>query len=159
MQIRKSAIATGKLDADRLAGSPVPAECLLLSPLTNLPPAALDHVAQYFRTLAEPMRLRILNVLGTGEMSVSDIAEQVDSSVANVSRHLAQLARHGLVARTHQGTSVLYRIEDPTVHELCELVCGSIARRFDQASEARVAINAALAHGDGRGAESGPDPG
>lgn len=111
-----------------------------MNPLTDLPPAALEQVAHYFRVLSEPTRLRILNVLGTGELSVGEIAEQVDSSVANVSRHLAQMAQHGLVSREHQGNSVLYRIADPSVHELCELVCGSIARRFDQGASARAAF-------------------
>ena len=112
-----------------------------MNPLTNLPPAALEHVAQYFRTLSEPTRLRILNVLGSGPLSVGEIAEQVDSSVANVSRHLAQMARHGLVSREHHGTSVYYGIADSTVHELCELVCGSIAQRFDQNASARAAFS------------------
>ena len=113
-----------------------------MNALTDLPPAALDHVAQYFRTLSEPTRLRILNVLGTDELSVGEIAQQVESSDANVSRHLAQMARQGLVAREHHGTSVHYRIADPAVHQLCELVCGSIARRFDAAAVARAAFTA-----------------
>lgn len=116
-----------------------------MNPLTHLPPAALDHVAQYFRTLSEPTRLRILNVLGNQSLSVGEIAELVDSSMANASRHLAQMARHGLVSREHHGTSVYYRIADPTVHELCELVCNSIARRFDQTASARDAFNLAAA--------------
>lgn len=111
------------------------------NPLTDLPPEALEHVAQYFRALSEPTRLRILNVLGGGPLSVGEIAEQVESSVANVSRHLSQMARHGLVSRESHGTSVHYGIADPTVQELCELVCGSIARRFDQSAGARAAFS------------------
>ncbi len=107
----------------------------------QLPPAALEHVARYFRTLSEPTRLRILNVLGTGEMSVGDIAVQVDSSIANASRHLTQMAQHGLVAREHRGNSVLYRIADPAVNELCDLVCGSIARRLEQTAAERAAFS------------------
>lgn len=124
----------------RLAAGPPAPECSLLNSLTHLPPAALEHVAQYFRTLSEPTRLRILNVLGTGELSVGDIAERVDSSVANVSRHLAQMARHGLVARATQGNSALYRIADPAVNELCDLVCGSIAKRLEQIADERAAF-------------------
>jgi len=108
--------------------------------LDQLPPAALEHVATYFRTLSEPTRLRILNVLGTGELSVGEIAQEVESSVANVSRHLAQMAQHGLITRESRGNSVYYRIADPTVHALCELVCGSIARRYDQALTERAAF-------------------
>lgn len=111
-----------------------------MNTLNQLPPAALEHVARYFRTLSEPTRLRILNVLGTGEMSVGDIAVQVDSSIANVSRHLTQMALHGLVARESRGNSVYYRVVDPTVTELCDLVCGSVARRFDQVASAHAAF-------------------
>ena len=114
------------------------------SSLTNLPPAALEHVALYFRTLSEPTRLRILNALGSRKLSVGEIANEVDSSAANVSRHLSQLARHGLVSREHHGTSVYYRISDPVVPELCELVCTSIANRLEQATAAGVAFSAAL---------------
>ncbi len=120
-----------------------------MSTLTHLPPAALEHVARYFRTLSEPTRLRILNVLGTGEMSVGDIAVQVDSSIANVSRHLTQMAQYGLVAREHRGNSVLYRIADPAVHELCDLVCGSIGRRLEATVAERAAFNPAPAKAAG----------
>ncbi len=113
-----------------------------MNPLVHLPPAALDYVAQYFRTLSEPMRLHILSVLADKEMSVGEIAEAVDSSVANVSRHLAQMAQRGLVARSQVGNSVHYRIADPAVHELCDLVCNSIAQRFDQTANARAAFRA-----------------
>lgn len=122
---------------------PLHPDVLHVNPLNHLPPAALEHVAQYFRTLSEPTRLRILNELGNGTLSVGEIAERVESSLANASRHLAQMARHGLVSREHHGTSVYYRIADPTVHELCELVCNSIARRFDQTASARAAFNLA----------------
>lgn len=105
-----------------------------------LPPESLKHVAEYFRTLSEPTRLRILNTLDTGEWSVGEIAQQVDSSVANVSRHLAQMAQQGLVARESRGNSAYYRITDPAVHQLCDLVCGSLVRRFDDMANARTAL-------------------
>ena len=140
MQIRNSVSTTIFPAAARLTADSVLSECSLLNSLNHLPPAALEHVAQYFRTLSEPTRLRILNVLGTEQMSVGDIAERADSSVANVSRHLAQMARHGLIARESQGNSVLYRIADPTVNELCDLVCGSIAKRLEEIADERAAF-------------------
>ena len=105
--------------------------------MKQLPPEALVHVANYFRTLSEPTRLRVLTVLGTGEMSVGEIAQLVDSSVANVSRHLTQMALHGLVARESRGNSVYYRVADPTVNELCDLVCGSLARQMERSAQER----------------------
>lgn len=118
-----------------------------MNPLVDLPPEALDYVARYFRALSEPTRLRILNVLGAGEMSVGEIAERVNSSIANVSRHLSQMAECGLVAREQQGNSALYSVCDPVIDELCELVCNSIARRFDEASVARRAFSEHLPGG------------
>ena len=120
--------------------TPSDLQVVFLASMQQLPPEALEHVAHYFRTLSEATRLRILNVLGHGEMSVGDIAEKVDSSVANVSRHLAQMAQHGLVARESRGNSAYYRIADPAVHQLCDLVCGNIARRFEDVASTRAAF-------------------
>ena len=140
MQICKMVNETSGGGQDRLiACSPLPERMTMIA-LDQLPPAALEHVANYFRTLSEPTRLRILNVLGTGELSVGEIAQEVESSVANVSRHLAQMAQHGLITRESRGNSAYYSIADPTVHALCELVCGSIVRRYDQALNERAAF-------------------
>ena len=54
-----------------------------------------------------------------------------------VSRHLALLTTHGLVARESRGTSVYYRIADPSVYQLCDLVCGNLARQFERAASER----------------------
>jgi DNA-binding transcriptional ArsR family regulator len=45
---------------------------------------------------------------------------------ANVSKHLAVLHDHRLVKRERKGTSIFYEIADPTVFQLCNLVCGKI---------------------------------
>lgn len=100
--------------------------------MKELPPEALEEVATFFQALSEPTRLQILNLLREVERNVGEIAQLTGFSAANVSRHLALLAERGLVARESRGTSVWYRIADPSVYELCDLVCGSIAR-----SEAR----------------------
>jgi DNA-binding transcriptional ArsR family regulator len=94
----------------------------------GLPPEALEQVAAYFQALAEPTRLRILNELRDGERNVGELAEAAGSSMANVSRHLAFLTRRGMVARETRGTAAYYRIADPSVYRLCDIVCGSIAR-------------------------------
>lgn len=99
--------------------------------MQGLSDQALEQVAQYFNALSEPNRLRILNLLREGERNVGEIAQLCGSTAANVSRHLAMLAKHGLVVREARGTSVYYRIADPGIYQLCDLVCGSIARRFE----------------------------
>jgi DNA-binding transcriptional ArsR family regulator len=108
--------------------------------MQGLPPEALEQVAAYFQALAEPTRLQILNLLRGGERNVGDIAQSTGFTAANVSRHLSLLAERGLVAREARGTSVWYRIADPSIYELCDLVCGSIARTFEQDAREREAF-------------------
>lgn len=99
--------------------------------MSRLPEEALEYVADYFRALSAPARLQILGALQEQELSVGALASLCACSSANVSRHLAILVAHGLVARTARGTSAWYRIADPSVHDLCQLVCGNIARHLE----------------------------
>lgn len=105
--------------------------------MQGLPIEALDQVAAYFQALAEPTRLRILSLLREGERNVGELAQLCDYTSANISRHLAVLSKQGLVARESRGTSVYYRIGDESVYALCDLVCGSIARQYEQTSRER----------------------
>ena len=98
--------------------------------MEKLDDRALEEVADYFRALAVPVRLRILNALRDGERNVNDLTETVGCSQAYASKHLAVLAKSGFVERTARGTSVYYRIADPATYELCDLVCGQIQKRF-----------------------------
>ena len=84
---------------------------------------ALELIASRFRVLGEPTRLRLLQHVQGGERSVNDLATLLGATQPNVSKHLKLLFDAGLVARRQAGTSVLYRIADPTVFQLCELVC------------------------------------
>ncbi len=91
---------------------------------------ALEQVADYFRALSEPCRLKILNALRAGERNVGELTEAVQSSHANVSKHLSLLTKLGFVERESRGTSVYYRVADPAIYPLCDLVCGQIAKRL-----------------------------
>lgn len=102
--------------------------------MESLDDRALGQVADYFRAMAEPQRLKILQALRHGPRNVGELTELLACSQANVSKHLALLAKIGLVERSAQGTTVFYRIADSRTYELCDLVCGQIAQRLmDQA--------------------------
>jgi ArsR family transcriptional regulator len=94
-------------------------------------PEALQLVAARFKVLSDPMRLRILQTLEDGETSVSAIAEAVESTQPNVSKHLKILQDAGLVARRQEGNTVYYSIADESVFQLCEVVCSSLQERFE----------------------------
>lgn len=108
--------------------------------MKDLSPDALAQVAAYFSALAEPARLRLLNLLRTDPRSVGELAAATGYSAANVSRHLALLAQHGVLARESRGTSVYYSIADPAIYELCNLVCDSLGRRFQATAAQRAAF-------------------
>ena len=91
---------------------------------------ALQYVAKYFKALAEPMRLKVLNALQDGEKNVSQLTEMSGGTQANVSKHLSLLAQYGLVKRESRGNCVYYSIADSSVYELCDLVCGQISNRM-----------------------------
>ncbi|MDP2005995.1 MAG: metalloregulator ArsR/SmtB family transcription factor [Rubrivivax sp.] len=104
--------------------------------MQGLPDEALTQVATYFQALAEPTRLRILNMLREREHSVGELAQRCGFSSANVSRHLSLLTQHGLVQRESRGNSAYYTIADPSVYALCDLVCGNLARQFERQVQA-----------------------
>lgn len=114
------------------------------SGMKDLPDAALALVAEYFQALAEPTRLRVLNLLRGGEHRVGELAERCGCTQANMSRHLAVLGKQGLVVRTSRGTSAYYRIADPATYALCDLVCRSIASQLQQRAAERSAFAPAL---------------
>ena len=97
--------------------------------MTQLPDQAIDRVASYFQALAEPTRLRILNLLRQEEHNVGELAEACGYTAANMSRHLAVLLQQGFVRRESRGTSVYYQISDPTIYALCDLVCDRITQQ------------------------------
>ena len=89
----------------------------------------VEMIADRFRALAEPARLRILNVLMEGERTVSELVEETDLNQANLSKHLQQLRTGGFVDRRKEGLYAFYRIADPSVFELCGIVCGRLEER------------------------------
>lgn len=96
-------------------------------PLSPLNPEAAELIARRFRALADPTRLRILDHLrNNDEASVGELTETLGTSQQNVSKHLSALHSEGFVARRKRGTSSLYRIADPGVHELCDGVTAGI---------------------------------
>ncbi|PTY08696.1 transcriptional regulator [Opitutaceae bacterium EW11] len=93
---------------------------------------ALSLVARRFAILSEPMRLRLLHSLVNGEKSVNTLVESTGGTQANVSRHLQTLADAGLVKRRKEGLQVFYSVADPSIFDLCELVCGSLEKQLAQ---------------------------
>jgi ArsR family transcriptional regulator len=96
-------------------------------PLTD---DALRLIATRFAVLGEPMRLRLIHALFAGEKNVTALVEATGGTQTNVSRHLQMLTHAHLISRRKEGLQVFYTIADPTLFQLCELVCGSLEKQL-----------------------------
>ncbi len=93
----------------------------------RLPAAVIERVSDRFRMLADPTRLRLVNALHVeGELSVGDLVQRAGVSYGAVSKQLALLRSNGVLARRRDGTRIYYRINDPSLSELCDAVCKGI---------------------------------
>lgn len=91
------------------------------STATNLLPsqeAGVEVVAKFFRALADPSRLRLLQYLLTEEHSVGQCVEHIGLAQSRVSAHLGCLADCGYVQARREGRHTMYRVTDPRVAEL-----------------------------------------
>lgn len=91
-----------------------------------LPEELAELIARRFRAISEPLRVRLLDLLRDGELSVNELAERLGAGQQNVSKHLAVLVDAGMLGRRKEGTHVYYRIADEGVFALCEQVCGTL---------------------------------
>ena len=105
---------------------------LSLLPPHPLPGPLVELIAQRFRVLGEPMRIRLLDALRERPLTVGELQEATGGSQQNVSKHLSVLRDAAFVRRTKTGTFARYEIADATVFAICELVCGGLRERLAQ---------------------------
>jgi DNA-binding transcriptional ArsR family regulator len=94
-----------------------------------LPADLVELIAERFRVLSEPTRIKLLDHLREGEAAVLELSEAIGTTQQNASKHLGVLHRAGIVGRRKAGNFSYYSIADDGVFELCETVCGSLERR------------------------------
>jgi DNA-binding transcriptional ArsR family regulator len=97
-----------------------------------LPEPLVELIAQRFRILGEPMRIRLLDALRDGPMTINELTEALGATQQNVSKHIGVLAQAGIVGREKDGTRVRCFIADESVFALCELVCGGLRQQVSE---------------------------
>lgn len=100
-----------------------------------IPMDLAEMIAARMRVIGDPNRIRILDQLRDGELSVGELTRRLDTSQQNVSKHVGVLHDAGIVGRRKEGTSSYYRVTDDGVYELCEQVCGGIRNRLADLAE------------------------
>lgn len=77
-----------------------------------LSPEAIESVSAWLRVIADPTRIRLMQLLNAGSSSVQGLACQLGTSRPNISKHLGVLRQAGIVRRRKVGSHALYELVD-----------------------------------------------
>ncbi len=81
----------------------------------------IDFKAELFKSMGHPTRLRILELLRTGEKTVSELQQNLEIEASSVSQQLSLMRSRQLVDARKQGTSVYYTVRDPLVFTIMDI--------------------------------------
>lgn len=86
------------------------------------------------RTISKPIRLKLLHLIQeSGKANVSDLQKQLNVSMSNLSNHLADLYRSGILGREKQGNYVFYYLTDPGllkgIDDMQQIIKGIVSKR------------------------------
>lgn len=81
--------------------------------------------SEFFKALSHPARIKILELLRPGELSVTELQDHLKIDSSGVSQHLSVLRHKNIVDSRKSGTTVYYQVRDPQVFELLD-----VARRI-----------------------------
>ncbi len=77
--------------------------------------------AEFFRVLAHPARIRVLEILRDGDRPVSELIPEVGIESSHLSQQLGVMRRAGLVQARKQGATVIYSVANPVLFELLDV--------------------------------------
>lgn len=80
-----------------------------------------EFKAEFFKALANPIRIQIIDVLRDGEHTVNQLREILDIEAPNVSQQLAVLRVNNIVKTRKEGSNVYYSIKDPVIFKLLDI--------------------------------------
>jgi ArsR family transcriptional regulator len=92
------------------------------APLSDPDREGFELEADLIRVLANPKRLMIVDFLGRGAKTVTEIADRLSMSLQNASQHLRVMKDRGIVRAHRDGREVRYDLVSPVICESCQLV-------------------------------------
>ncbi|PWU03607.1 MAG: transcriptional regulator [Candidatus Melainabacteria bacterium] len=81
----------------------------------------VEFKSEFFKALASPLRIRILDELRQGELTVTELRLRLNVEATNVSQQLAVLRSKHIVAGRKQGSNIYYRCVDPAIFKLLDV--------------------------------------
>ena len=100
--------------------------------------------AEVCKTLADPKRLRIINVLRDGERTVGEMARTLGLRQANLSQHLMLLRERGVVTTRRQGLNIYYSLSSPKIVQACDLMREVLAEHLARSAQLSQDLQAAV---------------
>jgi ArsR family transcriptional regulator len=82
----------------------------------------LELEAEILKTLAQPTRLKILELLRTGEKCICEIVPAINGEQSNISRHISLMQKSHLVTTRKDGVKVMVKVSDPRVFEILDSI-------------------------------------
>ncbi len=120
---------TNDTDQDRCLCSIVHDGPVATAKAAEAPVARLLALAELFKVLGDPSRLRILNALGAAELCVCDLSTALDMSQSAVSHQLAILRGARLVKARRDGKAMFYVLDDAHVSEIVGIASVHLSER------------------------------
>ena len=96
----------------------------------NKPLRYYELHAEVCKTFGHPKRLMIMTTLRKKEFTVTEIAEETNIDISNLSQHLHVLRDKGIVSTRREGTKIFYRLSHPNIGKALDLMSSFLEQRI-----------------------------
>ncbi len=100
----------------------------------------LELKAEILKALAQPTRLKILELLRNGERCICEIVPAINGEQSNVSRHISLMQKSNLVTTRKDGVKVMVKVSDSKIFDLLDRVNSILKSRMNEQSRLLRAI-------------------
>jgi DNA-binding transcriptional ArsR family regulator len=92
----------------------------------------LELKAEILKTLAQPTRLKILELLRNGEKCICEIVPAINGEQSNISRHISMMQKSHLVTTRKDGVRVMVNVKDPKIFEILDKVSAILKNQMKE---------------------------
>ena len=94
----------------------------------------LELKAEVLKVLAQPTRLKILELLRNGEKCICEIVPAINGEQSNISKHISLLQKSHLVTTRKDGVKVMVKVNDPKIYEILDSINIILRNRMSEQS-------------------------
>jgi len=92
----------------------------------------LELKAEVLKALAQPTRLKILELLRNGERCICEIVPAINGEQSNISRHISLMQKSRLVTTRKDGVKVMVKVRDTKIFEILDSVSLLLKKQFQE---------------------------